>query len=34
MKEDSTFEEYMSRIIAYNGSTLITDYNRIFTTSN
>ena len=31
MKEDSIFEKYKDRIIAYNGSTLITDYKQMFT---
>ena len=30
MKEDETFNKYSDRIIAYSGSTLITDYKRVF----
>ncbi|MBQ9018993.1 MAG: hypothetical protein IJ097_01610 [Bacilli bacterium] len=31
MMEDSVFEKYKDRIIAYNGNILITDYKQIFT---
>lgn len=30
MKEDTTFKKHQDRIIIYNGSTLITDYNMVF----
>ena len=30
MKEDSMFDEYKDRIIAYNGALIITDYKQIF----
>ena len=30
MKEDSMFDEYKDRIIAYNGALLITDYKQMF----
>lgn len=33
IKEDETLNEYKDRIIAYDGSTLITDYHRLFTIS-
>ena len=34
MAEDSLFEEYKDRIITFNGTTLITDYKRMFTVAN
>ena len=34
MKEDPIFEQYKDRIISFNGSLLITDYKRTFTTVN
>ena len=30
MKEDSMFDEYKDRIIAYNGALIITDYKQMF----
>jgi hypothetical protein len=34
LEEDTTFNKYKDRIIAFNGSVLITDYKQIFTVSN
>ncbi|MBQ6498212.1 MAG: hypothetical protein IJI58_05800 [Bacilli bacterium] len=34
MKEDPIFVEYKDRIIMYNGSLLITDYNQVFTVAS
>lgn len=34
MQEDPIFEKYKDRIITYNGSTLITDYKRMFAVTN
>lgn len=34
MKEDSIFEKYNDKIIAYNGNVLITDYKQVFNLSN
>lgn len=34
LEEDSIFDKYKDRIIMYNGSTLITDYNQVFSLSN
>ena len=34
MKSSDTLNEYKDRIIAYNGSTLITDYKRVFSATN
>lgn len=31
MREDTELELYLDRIVAYNGTTLITDYGKIFT---
>ena len=34
MQEDSMYEKHASRIVVYNGSTLITDYKTIFTVTS
>ena len=34
MKEDSIFEKYNDKIIAYNGNVLITDYKQVFNLNN
>lgn len=34
MQEDTQLGEYLDKIIAFNGSTIITDYNQIFNLSN
>ena len=34
LREDPMFEKYKDRIVAYNGSVLITDYKTIFTVAS
>ncbi len=34
LREDPMFEKYKDRIVAYNGSVLITDYKKVFTVAS
>lgn len=34
LQEDTMFEEYKDKIIAYNGSKLVTDYKQVFTVNS